>query len=247
MKRTLILIAALATFGCAASRNADAPYVNPFYAKYLNTGSALDAQIVRTLEALQANPESAVLHNELGALLVQKRFPNDAAREFERAINRDGSYYPAWYNLALVRDSLGDSGGARRAYRRTVRLKPGHAPALFQLGLIEEKLKHVDRAVGYYAKAYTINPALLRVDVNPRVLDSKLVPMALLRMYPDVHARQSMQFHGGAPVDSPRAQQAPSPEAPASQIIPPVAPPTDPSMQRPSTPPAQPNPPAQRQ
>lgn len=234
MKRTLLLVVALATSGCTQIRNLgsdDGPYVNPFYAKYLNTGSSLDAQITRTLGGLRAAPESAPLHNELGALLVQKGFPKDAEREFERAIDNDGDYYPAWYNLGLVRAADGDHGGARRAFRRTVSKKPGHALALFQLGLIEEGLYHTDRAVGYYAKAYTINPALMEPAVNPRVLDSKLMHLALIRMYPTTHSRRSMQFQGTPTTTARRPQPAPSPQATPQQIIPPSAPTTDPSQQ----------------
>ncbi|HEX2062687.1 MAG TPA: hypothetical protein VHK90_18240, partial [Thermoanaerobaculia bacterium] len=121
MKRILLIaLTVLATTGCTVVRNAanggtKNPYENPFYAKYLNTGSALDAQISRTLEALRADPDSPELHNMLGALLVEKGFPKDAEREFERAVNADRKYFPAWYNLGLVRASRGDELGARRA------------------------------------------------------------------------------------------------------------------------------------
>ena len=234
MKRTLLLLATLAAFGCAELRNSRAssnPYDDPFYAKYLNTGSALDAHINRTLDGLRADPKSAALHNELGSLLVQKGFPKDAEREFERAINIDGDYYQAWYNLGLVRGSRGDESGARRAFRATVHHKPGHAQALFQLALAEERLKHTDRAIDLYAKAYGINPKLLDPGYNPRVLDSELVHLALIRMYPVRHERESLQFQGVANGSARRPVAAPSPEATPQQIIPPAAPPTDPSMQ----------------
>lgn len=247
MKRSLIVVAALAAFGCAQVRSithhkSEAPYQNPFYAKYLNTGSPLDAQITRTLEGLRQDPKSAQLHNELGALLVQKSFPKDAEREFERSIDADGDYYPAWYNLALIRAARGDESGARRAFGRTIHFKPGHAAALFQLGLIEEKLKHTDRAVDLYAKAFRINPSLMDVEVNPRILDTRLIHLALIRMYPSAHAKDSMQFQGvpqmfGArrPTQPATQQQAPSPQANPAQILTPSAPATDPAAQ--STPP----------
>ena len=237
MKRILLVAATLAAFGCTQIRDLrkpdEPPYQNPFYAKYLNTGSALDAQISRTLEGLRANDKSPELHNDLGALLVQKGFPKDAEREFERAVNLDKHYFPGWYNLGLVRASRGDEGGARRAYMATVHYKPGHSMALFQLGLIEEKLKHSDRAVELYAKALSINPALIEPDVNPRVLDSKLIHRALIAMYAQEHARETMQFQGVsnlAPRKAATPQAAPSPEAKPAQIVPPTPPATDPSQ-----------------
>ena len=238
MKRSLLLVATLAAFGCAQIRDLrkpdPQPYQDPFYAKYLNTGTTLDAQIQHTLEALRADESNARLHNELGALLVQKGFPKDAEREFERAVNLDRRYYPTWYNLGMIRAARGDEGGARRAYERTVHYKPGHPMALFQLGLIEEKLSHTDRAIALYAKALSINPALIEPDVNPRVLDSKLVHRALIAMYETEHARETMQFQDvSAPSERKAAQPqaAPSPEAPPAQIVPPAPPATDPSRQ----------------
>lgn len=237
MKRMLILaVAALALAGCAEIRelaNRDEnPYEKaPFYAKYLNTGSALDAEIQRVLNELRANPDSAKLHNDLGVMLVEKGFPKDAARELERAVAADRHYYPAWYNLGLVRAANGDDLGARHAFIKTVFLKPGHSAALFQLGLIEEKRQHSDRAIALYAKAYSINPALLEVEVNPRILDSHLTDMALLAMYKTKHSRESMHF-----------QDAPS----FSMVIP--TPPAPPTPSAPATPreiqvPPSPNPP----
>jgi len=242
MKRLFfIAVATLATFGCAAVEDFRAhqhPYEkDPFYVKYINTGSQLDQQIARTLEAVKQNPDAPEHHNTLGTLLLEKGFPKDAERELERAVNADSKYYPAWYNLGLVRASRGDELGARRALLRTVSLKPGHAAALFQLGLIEEKRKHTDRAVAYYAKAYGINPALLDVDVNPRILDTKLTHLAVLKLYPNQHTRESMQFQGSVlraqpPAQQPQTQQAPSPQPAPQNIVTPAAPPTDASQKK---------------
>ena len=233
-----ILTAALLVTGC--SMNKKNAYENPFYAKYLTTGSELDTRIARTLESLRADDSSAALHNDLGQMLVEKGFPKDAEREFERAVNADADFYPAWYNLGLVRASHDDEVGARRAFYRTVAHKPGHAAALFQLGLIEERRGNVSGAVDLYAKAYGINRALLDVQVNPRVLDSKLTHLALLQLYPVAHTRQSMEFNptpGG--YQSPNAATAPpgtqgaSPQAQPSNIITPAAPATEAGVQKP--------------
>ena len=240
MKRLLLTIAAVSALsGCAALKHHhSSDYENPFYAKYLNASNPLDQQIQHSMDSLRKNPDSALAHNDLGQLLVQKRFPKDAEREFERAVNADPHFYPAWYNLALVREANGDYVGARRAFRRTVHYKPGNADALFQLGLMEENLNNREEAIEYYAKAFSIKHALLDPRVNPRILDSRLIDLALIRAYPTSHARQSMSFHpipAGYVDRVPAAQaapEAPSPQAPGAAIVAPSAPITDPATQQ---------------
>jgi tetratricopeptide (TPR) repeat protein len=239
MNRILsIAVAALTLAGCAAIRDAQNhfsnnknPYDNPFYMKYLNTGVPLDAQIQQTVAALRTRPRDAALHNQLGQLLLQKAFPKDAETEFERAVDADKHFYPGWYNLGLVRSANGDYSGARHAFRRAVQYKPGHAAALFQLGLMEEKAQHVDQAVEYYAKAFSINHQLLDVRVNPRILDAKLVDLALLKLYPTDHARQSMTFQPTPANYTQQNLEAVSTQPAGQDIVTPVPPVTDPARQ----------------
>lgn len=224
MKRTLpLMLAALALTACQSiKQRVDGLHKNPyegriFYTKYLNpAASPLDAQIQRDLDQLRANPNSPTVHNDLGQALLVKGFPKDAEREFERAVNADSHFYPAWYNLAMVRAARGDESGSAYAFRRTVHYKPGHAQALFQLGLVEESRNNDEAAVEYYAKAFSINHQLLDVRVNPRLLDSRLIHLALIKMYPTEHARESMLFQGtpAGYVDAdnaPAKQPAPKP------------------------------------
>ena len=89
MKRLLLLAAVVALTACSSASHDQNPYDHPFYQKYLNTGSPLDAQITRTTDDLRANPRSATLHNMLGQMLLQKGFPKDAETEFERSVNAD--------------------------------------------------------------------------------------------------------------------------------------------------------------
>jgi tetratricopeptide (TPR) repeat protein len=232
MKRLLLIAATLALAACTITTKHDQdPYAHPFYQRYLNTGSPLDAQITSTMAALQASPRSATLHNRLGQLLLQKGFPKDAEREFERAVNADKHFYPAWYNLGLVRMSRGELAGSHYAFSRTVHYKPGHSAALFQLGLMEEQRNHQRAAIDYYAKAFLINHSLLDVRVNPRILDSKLIDLALLKAYPTEHARESMTFQPTPPGYIQEGLEAPSVQPSAQQIVTPSMPLTDPSQQ----------------
>lgn len=238
MKRTLIVAVAVVTLaGCSAfhHKNKDNPYADRlFIEQWLDPNNALDAQIQQTIVQLRANPRSAALHNRMGQLLRAKGFPKDSEVEFERAVNSDSHFFPAWYNLGLVRQARGDYSGASFAYHRAIAYRKGFSEALFQLGLMEEQRHNTEAAVAYYAKAFTINRSLMDVRVNPRILDTKLVPLALLRAYPNEHARESTTFQ-----PSPQGyvqtnlEQAPSPQAPATAIVTPSAPVTNPSQQTP--------------
>ena len=240
MKRILLTAAVIAMAGCSILKHQRNPYEKPpFYTQWTNTDSPLDRQINAVIAALRQNPSSAPLHNELGQLLVQKGFPKDGEREFERAVHADSHFYQAWYNLGLIRAARNDYFGAERAFHRTVRLAKGHSEALFHLGLIEEEKHNNEAAVDYYAKALRHNPAILDVKVNPRVLDSKLMHLVVLRNYERDHARQASRFLGTpagyAPPAPPQAEQAPSPQATPQQIVTPSAPVTEQGKQ--STPP----------
>lgn len=243
MKRLLVLAAAAITLaGCSFYKSihnykrTDNPYQKPlFVEKYLDpVHSQLDAQIARTIDGLRTLPNSAELHNQLGQLLVQKGFAKDAEREFERAVDSDRHFYPAWYNLGLMRMSRGNWTGAHIAFLATIHEKPGHSQALFQLGLMEEQEGHSDAAIDYYAKAFAINHTLLDVRANPRILDSKLVDVTLLRLYPNQHSRGSMRFIGTPPgyTQQGLAQTAPLPQASQQQNLAPT-----PQTQAPPKPP----------
>ncbi len=235
MNRLIVTLAAATLLaGCSSFPHRDAnPYAKPqFYAKYLDQNSVVDREIASTLEGLKADPGSAPLHNELGQLLVTKGFPKDAEQEFERSVDADRRFFPAWYNLGLIRASNGDSHGSRRAFSRTLRYKPGHGAALFQMGLIEEKRGQEASAIELYAKAYRIDHTLLDVSVNPRVLDSKLTHLALLEMYPLAHARQTM-FFDPTPSGYIAPERAASPQTDPADIVTPTAPATDQGKQTP--------------
>jgi hypothetical protein len=101
---------------------------------------------------------------------------------------------------------------------------------------MEEKRKDFDSAIDYYAKAFRINHALLDVRVNPRILDTTLVHLALIRAYPNEHTRESLDFQSEPhPWEGytavPVKPEAPSPQATPQEIVTPAPPVTEPATQ----------------
>jgi tetratricopeptide (TPR) repeat protein len=231
MKNAILLLASLSLAGCLSiqerldrARFGENPYLEPpFYARYLTGDNELDRTIDAYVTALRAEPDNPAFHNELGRLLVLKGFPNDAEREFRRALAADDEFYPAWYNLALLRASRGDQGGALRALNSTLDLKPGHSSALFQKGLILEKRGRTEDAIDAYVKALSINYELLRPSMNPMIIDSKLMDRVLIRLYPDEHERRAMVLQP-TPPDLARERKAPSELTPPEEILAPTSP-----------------------
>jgi tetratricopeptide (TPR) repeat protein len=216
MKKIFVLsLVSLALAGCMSiqqrvdrARFGENPYLEPpFYSRYLNTGSDTDRRIQAWLTALAAEPNNAMYHNELGRLLIDKRLPNDAKREFRRAIAADRDFYPAWYNLALVRASEGDTTGALRALDQTLDRRPGHASALFQKGLLLERRGKHDAAIEAYAKAFRINWNLLKPSINPQIVESRLIDRTLVKIYPAESQRRSLFLQPTPPelIPTPRA------------------------------------------
>lgn len=210
MKKYLVALLTLVLLsGCASfqERRADKArtkaeresYQNPFYLKYLNPNSRLDQLIYSRIESLRANPTDPVAHNELGALLFQRDFPKDAREEFEKALELDEKFYPAWFNIGLIHLSDQHLRSAERAFKKAVKLKPGYGEAHFHLGLVYEMQGRRGAAIDSYAKAYDINWHLLDPRINPRVVDSELRARALMQLYGKAHAEAAARFNGPHP------------------------------------------------
>ncbi len=240
--RTMVTVAILlALTSCSSWKEAKArkqereSYQNPFYLKYLDRGNELDREILARIEALRANPESPRMHNELGALLFERRFTKDACYEFERALHFDKRFYSARYNLAIAEMALGNDGHAKRQLKKVVDQKPGHAEAHFTLGLLYERQGRRDAAIEHYGKAYTIDRDMLKVKRNPRIVESKLVTATLLTLYDSSRERASAKF-----LDAPQGYLEPvkptekvAPEAPDKMILTPGEPASTPPPPQP--------------
>jgi protein O-GlcNAc transferase len=123
----------------------------------LRRGETADA-IDRLRRAVDAAPQRAVAHNDLGAALrLAGRLP-EAAKALEQAVAAEPGYADAWNNLGLVRRAMGDFAAARGALERAIRLKPDFAPAFNALGVVLEALKDRAAALAAFEKALAIKP-----------------------------------------------------------------------------------------
>jgi tetratricopeptide (TPR) repeat protein len=69
----------------------------------------------------------------VGLVLIELKRFTDARNAFARAIESDGDYAPAHYNLSFTLSNLGDFDGALRATKRALELDPYYVPQRFAL------------------------------------------------------------------------------------------------------------------
>ena len=64
-----------------------------------------------------------------------------------------------------------------------MKLEPSHAWAHYQIGTIYEAWGQQSKAVDSYARAFALDPQLAFPEVNPHIVENKLVTQAMLRAY----------------------------------------------------------------
>jgi hypothetical protein len=192
-KWTWTLALALALAPAVVAGEKDKAASEPFYRKYLVPGNPLDDQIVEQERRVEASPEDASLRNDFGNLLAKRRFPEQAAEQYERAAKLDKNNFISLYNLGLLRETEGKTGAAVSAYKKSISRKPGFPPSRFRLGRLYERQGRSDDAVREYAIAMRIDPSMREARRNPLVVDTELLYLASVQNYSRDLATASMQ------------------------------------------------------
>ncbi|HSU81973.1 MAG TPA: tetratricopeptide repeat protein [Thermoanaerobaculia bacterium] len=149
-----------------------------------NLTKALEAQ--RRLAA--ERPQDAAVLNDLGNLLMLVPQPAEAEAAYRKAIELDPNKASALFNLGLLLQQRGELREAYDLYERAVKADPNHAWAYYQLGTIQEVRGQTSKAVDSYARAFALDPQLAFPEVNPHIVDNKLVTQAMLRAYKSDYA-----------------------------------------------------------
>jgi tetratricopeptide (TPR) repeat protein len=229
------------------------------FERFLSPNQPKDRAIMDYMALEQAGKATSTDLANLGVLILEKGFPNDAEHYLREALKLDEDNYEAAYRLGLVLQRQGHDFKAARYYKKVLKARPGYAEARFMLALAEERCGLRDAAIGDYVKAYRHAPDLANPDINPLVYDSHLqtevglmyyretVKASTLKVTPidPAAVRQMMQVNAaraGTPVPEPVPQASPEPAAqptvqpqPAAQPQPtPQARPV--TMRRPPTP-----------
>lgn len=123
-------------------------------AKAIATGDPA-ASVPHLLKSIEADPQFAGSHHQLGVALMAEGKSEEALAEFEKATTLDPALAVGHANLAIVLMTLNRSGEAEVAARRAVQLEPSMVKAHFVLALSLMRQQHYDREVlGHLRLAY---------------------------------------------------------------------------------------------
>lgn len=196
--------------------------------------AAAPPKLSRALEAQQAlveqRPNDVGALNDLGNLLRYAGRRDEAESTYRRALELDANRASTHFNLGLLLQEMGKQADALDAFRKTVKLDPEHAWAYYQMGAILESRSHTERAIEAYARAFSLNPELAFPEVNPHVIENRLLTTALMRSkagaqkpiavpetYDDAHRIADLLVpppEPSAPTEAPPNERAPGSEKP---------------------------------
>lgn len=140
-----------------------------------------DLRALAEQEALvRAQPDNAVAFNDLGNLLELNDRPADAETAYLRAITLDPHNTSARFNLALLLMQRSAFKKAEEQLEAVIAADPKHAWAHYELGVLVARRGERGRAIDLYARAFALDPTLSFAEVNPQIIDNRLMTSALL-------------------------------------------------------------------
>jgi Flp pilus assembly protein TadD len=115
---------------------------------------------------VRLNPDSALAHNGVGAIYLDRGEEQRAEREFREALRLQPGHAAALNNLGILAQRRGDLVEARRLYREALVARPNQADVWNNLGTLYEAEGDLARATVAYGEAVRLDPAVPRFMAN---------------------------------------------------------------------------------
>jgi tetratricopeptide (TPR) repeat protein len=154
------------------------------YARALAATGSLPQAVARMEAAVQADPQSADLHDDLGSLYAQERDWPAAQQQFVQAVRLNPELAGAHLHLGLAMQAQGQSEGLGEL-ERAAQLAPGSAMVSLELGKAYAAAGQDDRAVAQFQQALdrqpNLTPAMLEMALALQRLNKVPEAIALLQ------------------------------------------------------------------
>ena len=115
---------------------------------------------------LAKNPDSSMVHYNLGHLLGDQGHIEEAMEQYQKAIQINPNSSEAQYNLGLALAGQHRYGEAIENFHKAIRINPDYCEALNNLGAAFAALGRFDEAIENYRRATQINPTFAEAQYN---------------------------------------------------------------------------------
>ena len=136
---------------------------------YAALGNVPMARLVAA-RGLKVDAKDAVIHHQLGRLLLAENKIPEAVLEFKQALERDPACGQARIDLAEVALQYRDFGNAKLHYSELIKDQPNDVPSLLALGIACKGLGQGDEAKAAYEKALAIDPKNASAKIDLAIL-----------------------------------------------------------------------------
>jgi len=125
-------------------------------------------------EALNLNPDIALIHNNLGQIYFNKGMLDEALHEFRISIALDRNLVEAYNNIGSVYGRKGRYRMAIEYFKKVIKINPNNVELYNNLGLAYGKLALYDKSIKYYKKAIKIDPENINAYYNIGITFAKM-------------------------------------------------------------------------
>ena len=117
--------------------------------------------------------ETPLYHVNLGVALIRLGNPDGAMQKFKRALEMDGRFFDAWYQMGLLYYSARKFIEARQAWQEAAAIR--EEPVISSnLGMAEMELGNKDEARTHFLQAIRLNEGYAQAHFNLGVLEQSL-------------------------------------------------------------------------
>jgi len=109
-------------------------------------------------EALRSHPDFAVVHNRLGALLMQLNRPQEASGHFQKAVELESDNVDFLFNRGLNLALLDQYNESSEYFERVLVIQPDHLDASFNLGVAYFLQNKMDEAAAQLQHVLSLEP-----------------------------------------------------------------------------------------
>lgn len=123
-------------------------------------------------EAVKNSPNSAFVHNNLGAMNYLDGNFNQAKEQYLEALRLDPKQKLAHNNLGLIAMNNKNFAEAESEYKKELEINPYYDNSWNNLGILYANTKRFSEAIGAFTEAYRLNPNNLEAYNNLLILSA---------------------------------------------------------------------------